>query len=146
MSLVMFDNYLLHYALNRLTNTHADSADFAQNQCVTIYFESCLLENHTVMVFLKAEFAYSTPTRFQGVKNMQVILKLMDNVLQNDTVNLVQYRMLLLKFWQNTILELMILQAIVIDATAFVEATEKFTFNSFAWIQPKTVYLNHFVL
>jgi hypothetical protein len=64
MCFIAFDDYLLDGSHYWLTNTHTDSADFAENQCVAVNFESCLLKNHAMMAFLKPKFAYSVTTRF----------------------------------------------------------------------------------
>jgi hypothetical protein len=90
------------------------------------------------MPFLKPKLAYSMPFRFQSMENMKVTLKLMNHILQNDAMNLVQFRVLLLKLRQHIIFESLVLQTVVIDGTALIKATEKFLFNTFARIQPKT--------
>jgi len=95
---------------------------------------------------LKPEFTNSMPLRFQSMENIQVILKLMNHILQNDTVNIIQFRVVTFKLWQNVILENLVLKAIVVDGTAFIEAAKKFGFYSFAWIKPETMYLNHSLL
>jgi hypothetical protein len=82
----------------------------------------------------------------QNVENMKVTLQLVNNILQNDAVNLIQFRVFLFQLRQNIILENLMFQTVIVDRTAFVEATKQFAFDASAWIQPKTGYLNHFLL
>jgi len=60
----------------------------------------------------------------QSVEDTKVIPQLMDHILKDDAMGFIQIRVFPLKLWQNTVFELVMFQAVVVDKAAGAEAVE----------------------